>query len=239
MKTGQYHPGGSGPELAMSVSSAHDVEMSDATTTVEHGGIVWDSTCVHGTDRGVDAGRALQERSKASLDAPTGVLEMLVQRVASWGVALSRPTFRQLHGDSPMGTVRFAATSSTDAAAKLAEVRSIELDLERGSGRLTLEPLRAAPTQAGRPWTADAVLHGRGRRPLPVSVAIFAYGSRRCGIEIRPRCRRPWSQWRLRRCLDSTHAAADRLRNLVLAADFTPPPTHVESSSEWQPTERG
>ncbi len=143
--------------------------------------------------------------------------------VENWLEALSRPTFGQLHGGSPIETTRFATTSGAEAADMLDHTTAISWDDGRDSGRLLLEPFRAAAAEFGRPWIADATLHGVKMRRLRVSVAIFDHGTGRCGIQIRPGYRRPWSSRRLRRCLRSTHSASHRLRELVLAVDFTPP----------------
>lgn len=146
------------------------------------------------------------------------------RRVRRWAAILSNPTFSQLHGRSPMETTRIATTSVSEAADVLDRSGDVEWGRGRTAGQLHLGPFRTAPTELGRPHIADATLHGPGLRRIRVTVAIFRYGDNRCGIQIRPEYRRPWSSRRLRHCLQSTHAAADRLRELVLAVDFMPPP---------------
>ena len=136
---------------------------------------------------------------------------------------LSRPTFSQIHGRSPMETTRIIRASVADAADVLGRVEEIEWGRGRSAGQLRLGPFTSAPGELGRPWVADAILDAYRIRRLRVSVAIVHYGNQRCGIQIRPGFRRPWSSRRLRRCLRSTHGAADRLGELVVAVDFTPP----------------
>jgi hypothetical protein len=140
-----------------------------------------------------------------------------------WCGALSRPTFGQIHGRSPMETTRIVWASRGEAADALGRSMAIEWGRGRGAGQLHLGPFRSAPTELGQPLVADALLDGHRIRHLRVSVAVFQYGNERCGIQIRPEFRRPRSSRRLRRCLRSTHGAADRLRELVLAVDFMPP----------------
>lgn len=137
--------------------------------------------------------------------------------------ALSRPTFRQIHGRSPMETTCIVRATMADAADVLGRLIEVEWGRGRNAGRLSIEPFQGVPTELGRPWVADAVLDAYGIRRLRVTVAIFRYGNDRCGIQVRPGIRRPRSSRRLRHCLRSTHGAADRLRELVLAVDFTPP----------------
>jgi len=156
----------------------------------------------------------------------------LIARVAAPGVrgfahrlcaALSRPTFRQIHGRSPMETTCIVRATMADATDVLGRLIEVEWGRGRNAGRLSIEPFQGVPSELGRPWVADAVLDAHGIRRLRVTVAIFRYGSNRCGIQVRPSIRRPRSSRRLRHCLRSTHGAADRLRELVLAVDFTPP----------------
>lgn len=137
--------------------------------------------------------------------------------------ALSRPTFRQVHGRSPMETTCIVRATVADAADVLGRLMEVEWGRGRGAGRLSIEPFHGSPAELGRPWVANAVLEAHGIRRLRVTVAIYRYGNDRCGIQVRPGIRRPRSSRRLRRCLRSTHGAADRLRELVLAVDFTPP----------------
>lgn len=140
-----------------------------------------------------------------------------------WSAALSRPTFGQIHGKSPMETTCIVRASVADVADALNGLADVEWGRGRGAGRLRLEPFRGAPAELGRPWVANATLEAHGARPVRVTVAIFKYGSKRCGIQVRPGFRRPRSSRRLRRRLRSTHGAADRLRELVLEVDFAPP----------------
>ncbi len=151
------------------------------------------------------------------------VAPSIKRRLGRWAAILSSPTFSQLHGRSPMETTRIARASVSDAADVLGRSADVEWGRGRGAGHLCLGPFQAAPKELGRPRVADAVLHGHGFRRLRVTVAIYRYGNERCGIQIRPRYRRPRTTRRLRHCLQSTHGAADRLRELVLAVDFTPP----------------
>ena len=129
-----------------------------------------------------------------------------------------------------METTLIVWASESEAADVLDHAEAVEWGRGRRSGELCLGPFRAAPGELGRPWVADAILRGYRVRRLRVSVAIFRYGKGRCGIQIRPGYRRPWSSRRLRRCLQSTHRAVDRLGELVLAVDFTPP-RHVVADS--------
>ncbi|MGB3735383.1 MAG: hypothetical protein WA964_10545 [Ilumatobacter sp.] len=145
------------------------------------------------------------------------------RHVHHWCAFLSRPTFGQVHGGSPMETTRIAGASVSEAADVLARTTEIEWGRGRNVGDLRLGPFRSHPTELGQPWVADAVVHGHRIRRFRVTVAIFRYGDDRCGIQVRPKFRRPRTSRRLRQCLRSTHAAADRLRDLVLTVDFMPP----------------
>lgn len=146
----------------------------------------------------------------------------LVLRLVAWHTSLNSPSLNRPQCDGPMGTTRRVATEAHDATAVLDRIGFVDWDSQVGAGRLQLEPFRAVPREPGSPWVAHAVLRGRRTRRLDVSIAIFTYGRARCWIEIRPLYRRPWSRRRLRRCLSSTHCAADRLRDIVLATDFQP-----------------
>ncbi len=148
---------------------------------------------------------------------------IIVRRINRITAVLTNPTFLQLHGRSPLETSRIATTSVTDAAGVIARNPDVEWGIGRTAGRLSLEPLRVARKELGQPQVADGTLYGNGMRRLRVTVAIYRYGNERCGIQIRPRYRRPRTSRRLRQCLRSTHGAADRLRELVLTVDFMPP----------------
>lgn len=151
------------------------------------------------------------------------VARFITRRVRRWATVLSGPTFSQLHGRSPMETTRIARASVSDAADVLGRSADVQWGRGRDACHLLLGPFQAAPKELGRPRVAEAVLHGHGFRRLHVTVAIYRYGNERCGIQIRPRYRRPRTTRRLRHCMQSTHGAADRLRELVLAVDFMPP----------------
>jgi hypothetical protein len=63
---------------------------------------------------------------------------------------------------------------------------------------------------------------------LAVCVAIFDDSRDRCVLQIRPGYRTPRGVRRLRRCLASTHEAADRITELLMAVDFAPPHRPVD-----------
>lgn len=147
-----------------------------------------------------------------------------IRRFANrWSALLSRPSFLQLHGRSPMETSRIAATSVADAADVLTRSKDVEWGSGRNAGHLRLGPFKVMPEELGRPRISDGVLYGHGFRRLSVTIAIYRYGNERCSIQIRPRYRRPRGSRRLRHYLRSTHDAADRLREIALTIDFTPP----------------
>lgn len=184
--------------------------------------IVWDtaSLCVLESDQ--HDGWAGPDAPPGSVGLEPSSLGRLVQRFPAWRRMLRRSLFLRQQCDGPLETTRRVASSLDDAMAVLDRIDSIDWNSTVGTGHLDLEPFRSTPGEAGIPWVASAVLRGRRTRRLNVSVAIFTWGSGRCGIAIRPRYRRPWSRRRLRRCLNSTHAAADRLCDIVLATDVHP-----------------
>lgn len=166
--------------------------------------IVWDQSNLGG---GV-------ARARPVLIEPTTLGRLLI-RVSTLVRTLSvRSCDRQLC-DGPMETTRRPPTSAPAAVDVLDHVGSVDWRSSVDSGCLRLQPFRPAPGEPGNPWIAAGVLSGRRTRRLDVSVAIFSDGPDRCGVEIRPLYHRPWSRRRLRRCLSSTHCAADRLRDVV------------------------
>ncbi len=199
------------PRLAIASAEVHDGGMGSTGETRK-------------TVPGAASPEIVWETRRAPSVSAARVRAPAVRRVANrWSAILSRPTFAQIHGRSPMETIRILRTPSAQAADVLSRSIAIEWGRGIGAGHLSLGPFRAAPSELGRPWVADAILEGYGVRRLRVTVAIFRDGNERCGIQVRPRFRRPRTSRRLRHCLRSTHGAADRLRDLVLAVDFMPP----------------
>ena len=168
-----------------------------------------------------DVSSARAEDFQPAVLGPTS-FGRLVLRLVAWRPSLHSTSFHRQHCDGPMETTRRLATAAHDATAVLDRIGFVDWDSLVDVGRLQLDPFRAVPREPGSPWVAHAVLRGRRTRRLDVSIAIFTYGRARCGIEIRPLYRRPWSRRRLRRCFASTHCAADRLRDILLATDFHP-----------------
>ncbi|MFK7916755.1 MAG: hypothetical protein AB8G14_01645 [Ilumatobacter sp.] len=204
--------------------------------TIEHPTIVWNAT--HGAAREID-----HEWANPVPDRRDPLLAAVLDRFDDFGNALTKTTFNQQHGVSPMETARFVSTAGPNAADVLARIRSLEWEGASCAGSMSLGPFRVAETELGTPWLAQARLHHRRARDLDVSVAILPDGPVRCRIEVRPEFRRPWTIRRLRRCLQTTHAAADRLRELVLSNEVRRPSIPIplgNCGDEWSPeSERG
>jgi hypothetical protein len=152
----------------------------------------------------------------------------LRRRLARLGAHLSSPTSVDLGGRNPVDVTRRVGVAAGEAADVLNRTRTIEWDAGRRAGHLSVEPLRADPDALGDPWVAEGVVRRRRTRSLAVCVAIFDDNRDRCVVQIRPGYRTPWSVRRLRRCLASTHDAADRIRELLMAVDFAPPNRPVD-----------
>lgn len=186
--------------------------------------IVWNAphVLVDNSDHSPEPSPAPWVRSV--VDTPPGLIVGFISDTASrlgdLGATFTKTTFNQQHGASPMETSRFVGHTGLDAALMLGGGRPIEWHHASCSGSMSLETFHVEATELGTPWVANARLHRRHARDLDVSVAVLSDGPHRCRIEVRPRFRRPWAVRRLRRCLQSTHAAADRLRELVLTADL-------------------
>ena len=152
----------------------------------------------------------------------------LGRRLARLGAQLSSPAPVDLGGRNPADVTRRVGLAAGEAADVLNRTRTIEWDAGRRAGRLSVEPLRSDPDALGDPWVADGVVRRRRTRSLAVRVVIFDDSRDRCVLQIRPGYRTPWGVRRLRRCLASTHDAADRITELLMAVDFAPPHRPVD-----------
>ena len=152
----------------------------------------------------------------------------LGRRLARLGAQLSSPAPVDLGGRNPADVTRRVGLAAGEAADVLNRTRTIEWDAGRRAGRLSVEPLRSDPDALGDPWVADGVVRRRRTRWLAVRVVIYDDSRDRCVLQIRPGYRTPWGVRRLRRCLASTHDAADRITELLMAVDFAPPHRPVD-----------
>ncbi len=157
-----------------------------------------------------------------------GFVARLGRRLARLGAQLSSPAPVDLGGRNPADVTRRVGLAAGEAADVLNRTRTIEWDAGRRAGRLSVEPLRSDPDALGDPWVADGVVRRRRTRLLAVRVVIFDESRDRCVLQIRPGYRTPWGVRRLRRCLASTHDAADRITELLMAVDFAPPHRPVD-----------
>lgn len=161
-------------------------------------------------------------------EGTTTFVARLRRRVARLGAQLSSPAPVDLGGRNPVDVTRRVGVAAGEAADVLNRTRNIEWDAGRRSGHLSVEPFRADPDALGDPWVAQGVVRRRRTRSLAVCVAIFDDSRDRCVLQIRPGYRTPWGVRRLRRCLASTHEAADRITELLMAVDFAPPHRPVD-----------
>lgn len=150
------------------------------------------------------------------------------RRVARFGAQLRSPAPTDLGGRNPADITRRVGLAAGEAAEVLNRTRIVEWDGGRRTGRLSVGPFRSDPDALGDPWVAEGVLRRRRTRSLAVCVAIFDDSQDRCVLQIQPGYRTPWSVRRLRRCLASTHEAADRITELLMAVDFAPPHRPVD-----------
>ncbi len=188
-----------------------------------HASIVWETAAT----ASATTARPDRSRTKSFNENGSPISSFIRRRINRLYAVLTNPTFLQLHGRSPLETSRIATTSVADAAHAIGRSHDVRWGGGRTAGQLLLRPLRVATKELGQPHVADGTLHAHGMRRLQVTVAIYRYGNERCGIQIRPRYRRPRTARRLRQCLRSTHGAADRLRDIVLTVDFMPPVADV------------
>lgn len=150
------------------------------------------------------------------------------RRVARLGAQLRSPAPTDLGGRNPADITRRVGLAAGEAAEVLTRTRMVEWDAGRRTGRLSVEPFRSDPDAPGDPWVAEGVVRRTRTRSLAVCVAIFDDSQDRCVLQIQPGYRMPWSVRRLRRCLASTHEAADRITELLMAVDFAPPHRPVD-----------